>query len=281
MLGGIIGGALSAITSGVGMGLQAHQNKKNQEREDKIRRETWEREDNAVQRRAKDMEMAGINPLLAAGDPAQASTGGAVTGQNAPSTEGLAGSIQNAGQIADQMAMAKKMQVLAEQKQDAEIAKIEAETEGKLKENEGADDRNEQVRLQNEKIKRENEKIGAEIEGIMANTELTKEKQKSEIQKRMIDGLIENGKIEGNISIAGWIGAKGEEKTYRTIEDIYKDLEDGNITSEQAIEKAWEEIKEEYKKTEERTNDYNEARAKGQKLPYGQNWGDYAGKGKK
>ena len=217
------------------------------------------------------MEKAGINPLLAAGDPAQASTGGGVTGGQAPDAGQLGGALSNMGQHADQIALAKKGQILAEQKQDAEINKIEAEAENIRKDTEGADDRNEQVRLQNEKIKREQEKIGAEIDGILADTELTKEKIKSEAQKRMIDGLIESGKIEGNINIAGWIGAKGEEKTYRTVEEIYKELESGKITSEQAIEKAWEEIKKEYNKTEERTNDYNAARAAGKKLPYGQN----------
>ena len=58
MLGGIIGGALGAAGKAVGMGLQANQNKKNQEREDKIRQQTWAREDNAVQRRAEDMKKA-------------------------------------------------------------------------------------------------------------------------------------------------------------------------------------------------------------------------------
>ena len=135
------------------------------------------------------MEKAGINPLLAAGDPAQASTGGAVTGAQAPDTGALAGSIQNAGQVADQMALAKKQQILQEQKQEAEIDKLEAETAGKLKENEGADGRNEQTRLQNEKIKREQEKVNAEIEAIKENTELTREKKISEIQQRLKDSI--------------------------------------------------------------------------------------------
>ena len=75
---------------------------------------------------------------------------------------------------------------------------------------------------------------------LIGNTELTKEKIKSEVQKRMIDGLIENGKIEGNVSIAGWIGAKGEQKTYQTIEEIYKDLEKGQITLQKRQQKMQE-----------------------------------------
>jgi len=39
----------------------------------RVQKTTWRREDNAVQRRARDMTAAGINPMLAAGSPAQAS----------------------------------------------------------------------------------------------------------------------------------------------------------------------------------------------------------------
>ena len=105
MIGAIIGGAASVLSSGIGAGMQTWQNKKNREeeervrqatwaREDKLRAETHGREDNAVQRRAEDMRLAGINPLLAAGDPAQASagqtSGGTTQSQSAPSLDGLA-----------------------------------------------------------------------------------------------------------------------------------------------------------------------------------------------
>jgi len=58
----LIGSGISAASSGIGAWL-AHRN----------REETYAREDNAVQRRAADLEAAGLSRNLAAGSPAQAS----------------------------------------------------------------------------------------------------------------------------------------------------------------------------------------------------------------
>ena len=131
----------------------------------------------------------------------------------------------------------KKQQILQEQKTDAEIDKLEAETAGKLKENEGADDRNEQTRLQNEKIKREQEKVSAEIEAINAKTELTKEKKISEIQQRLKDSFIEIGEweVEGGLSVGG-IGGKGsrKEKIFKRIDQIAEEIADGKKTPAEA-----------------------------------------------
>nr|QJB18991.1 MAG: DNA pilot protein [Microvirus sp.] len=63
----------SSILGGLGtagqMSAQDAANKKNEQ----LTRESWSREDNAVQRRAEDMKRAGINPLLAAGSAATSS----------------------------------------------------------------------------------------------------------------------------------------------------------------------------------------------------------------
>ena len=238
MLGGIIGGALGAVGNAVGMGLQAHQNKKNQEREDKIRQQTWDREDNAVQRRAKDMEKAGINPLLAAGDPAQASTGGGVTGGTAPDAEGLGGAIQQAGQWVDQMGIAKKQQILQEQKQDAEIEKIQAETEGQRIENSQGDARGEnleadtaQKREATRKMEQEREVMKAQIEAIQANTALTEQQKKTEEKRTMQEGLLKIAQAHLKAGIGG-TGAGAEIDINIDIDRYYKVLQEGKSMEE-------------------------------------------------
>lgn len=75
---------------------------------------TWQREDTAVQRRAKDLEAAGLSKTLAAGGSAQ--TSGPIS-TTAPQFEGVGGGI-------DKAAMALNLM-----RQKAEIAKTYADTE--------------------------------------------------------------------------------------------------------------------------------------------------------
>lgn len=65
LLGGLAGAAVDLFNLN-------EQKKQNQWLKD-AQQTTWDREDNAVQRRAADMEAAGINPLMAAGNPASTS----------------------------------------------------------------------------------------------------------------------------------------------------------------------------------------------------------------
>lgn len=65
LAGGLFGGAVDLLNFG--------EQKKQNAWERAAQERTWEREDNAVQRRKADMEKAGFNPLLAAGAAAQSS----------------------------------------------------------------------------------------------------------------------------------------------------------------------------------------------------------------
>lgn len=263
MLGGIIGGAVGAVGKAVGMGLQAHQNKKNQEREDNIRKQTWAREDNAVQRRAEDMKKAGINPLLAAGDPAQASTGGAVTGGQAPDAEGLGGALQQAGQWIDQMGIAKKQQILQEQKQDAEIEKIQAETEGQRIENSQGDARGEnleadtaQKREATRKMEQEREVMKAQIDAIRANTALTEQQKKTEEKRTMQESLLKIAQAHLKLGIGG-TGVGAEVDINIDIERYYKMLQDG-ATMEEITDEVLKEVEKQAKeaKPEKKEKDW-------------------------
>lgn len=74
--GDIAGAALGAIGAGLGFATD-QQNYKAQKEQLKwqkyAQRTTWEREDNAVQRRVDDLRAAGLSPVLAAGSAAQTS----------------------------------------------------------------------------------------------------------------------------------------------------------------------------------------------------------------
>ena len=89
-IGSFIGSSLGAIMSALSMGmeyrqnrenmrLQAEQNLRDYEWQRYVQENTWQREDNAVQRRMADLEAAGLNPNLAAGSAAGA---GAVVGRS-------------------------------------------------------------------------------------------------------------------------------------------------------------------------------------------------------
>lgn len=91
----IIGGGVGLI-QGAFSGMA--QEKANEQNIDLTKQE-WTREDNAVQRRAADMQAAGINPLLAAGSPASASAPATVQPAN-PVGDAAGAALNNILQVA-------------------------------------------------------------------------------------------------------------------------------------------------------------------------------------
>lgn len=111
-LGSIIGSGLSTI----GNFFTNYQNRKSVERENAIMRE---REDTAIRRRVTDLEAAGLNKQLAAGDPASSQSGQTQNNQNPLE------SAASAGASVDQTLLQKEFH-------KAQIDHMKAETELKL-----------------------------------------------------------------------------------------------------------------------------------------------------
>lgn len=155
-----------------------------------------EREDNAVQRRALDLQKAGLSKTLAAGSPASASPLTAPKNEYVPESVAKVLSKFN---ILDKINESRNLQAIAD-KNSAEVKKIESETtknnitNGTLSdtislENEKTKTMNEliknQVNLVSSQIKLSNiegeyraNKLSAEINSILANTKLTEENVK-------------------------------------------------------------------------------------------------------
>lgn len=73
VLDGLLGGALAGVGSAASSWMNWQSQKETNAQNLALTQQQWGREDNAVQRRTADMEKAGLNPVLAAGNPATSS----------------------------------------------------------------------------------------------------------------------------------------------------------------------------------------------------------------
>ena len=177
------------------------------------------------------------------------------------------------------MGIAKKQQILQEQKQDAEIEKIEAETEGQRIENSQGDTRREnmeanteQMREATRKMEQEREVTKAQIEAIKANTALTEQQRKTEEKRTLQEGLLKLGTAFAKLGIGG-SGVGAEIDINIDIEKYHEMLKGGKSTEEVVNEflKDQEKEREKYQKDndeklsdEELTEIYNrQARRQG------------------
>jgi len=74
ILDGLIGGAVSGVGGIVQQGMQNRMTRETNAQNEALMRESWERDDTATQRRAADLEAAGLSKTLAAGGAAASSS---------------------------------------------------------------------------------------------------------------------------------------------------------------------------------------------------------------
>lgn len=116
---GLIAGAGSLVSGLMGSSASAKALSWNK----KAQKITWQREDNAVQRRAADLKAAGMSPLLAAGASAQTSPAAHIGAQEMPD---VGGAINNV--IQTKMAMAKQKADISQTEQQTKLLQGQLDT---------------------------------------------------------------------------------------------------------------------------------------------------------
>lgn len=222
------------------------------------------REDNAVQRRARDMQLAGINPLLAAGSPSEAKGSTGLGGDMSMASSGYnqmgkgisEAASQLGGIVGNSIDAIRASQELKAQK--AQIDNIEADTANK--------------QAQNPMYQQEIKKMEAEIGKIQADTKLSEQMKVNKITENLKANIIETGQIKGGVNIWG-TGFSGDRKVYQTLNEISKELLHNEITADTARKKAIKKLEEQNNPTnnqkESRQNKKSMIESSKPRLPHG------------